>query len=74
MFLRRWPTLNGVCRNKWLISALVACGLASACSQYNTNLTIQTSSSNVSFLSPSFVVAGSSGFTIQVNGSGFVSG
>ena len=29
-----------MCSRKWLIVALVACGLASACSQYNTNLSI----------------------------------
>jgi len=54
--------------------ALVACGLASACSQYNTNLTIQTSTSSVAFLSPSTAIAGGSGFTITVNGAGFVTG
>lgn len=62
------------CWNLWLLAALAACGLASACSQFNTNLTVQTSSSSVAFLSPSTVPAGGSSFTITVNGAGFVSG
>jgi WD40-like Beta Propeller Repeat len=60
--------------NKWLILALVVCGLASACSQYNTNLTIQTSSSSIAFVSPSTAVAGGQTFTLTVNGAGFVTG
>ncbi|MBZ5641923.1 MAG: hypothetical protein LAO19_04125 [Acidobacteriia bacterium] len=56
------------------MAALAVCGLVSACSEYNTNLTIQTSSSSVAFLSPSTVSAGGSGFTITVNGAGFVTG
>ncbi len=63
-----------MCSRKWLIVALVACGLLSACSQYNTNLTIQTSSSIVSFISPAAATAGGPGFTITVNGAGYVSG
>ena len=59
---------------KWLIVALVACGLASACSDFNTNLTVQTSSSTLSFLSPQSAAAGGGAFTITANGSGFVSG
>jgi len=68
-----WALL-GARRKKWLALALVACGLASACSQYNTNLSIQTSSSAVTFLSPGAAVAGGQGFTITVNGVGFVTG
>jgi hypothetical protein len=60
--------------NKWLVAALIVCGLSSACSQYNTNLTLQTSTSSVAFLSPNTVPAGGSGFTITVNGAGFVTG
>ena len=60
--------------NAWLVVALAVCVLASACSEFNTNLTIQTSSSSVAFLSPSTVAAGASGFTITVNGAGFVTG
>jgi len=63
-----------MCSRKWLIVALVAWGLTSACSQYNTNLTVQTSSSVVSYISPSAVTAGGPGFTITVNGGGYVTG
>jgi hypothetical protein len=63
-----------MCSRKWLMVALVACGLASACSQYNTNLSIQTSSSVLTFVSPSSATAGSQGFTITANGSGFTTG
>ncbi|MGH9681667.1 MAG: beta strand repeat-containing protein, partial [Candidatus Acidiferrales bacterium] len=41
---------------------------------FNTNLSIQTSSSSIAFLSPNSATAGNSGFTITVNGTGFVSG
>jgi trimeric autotransporter adhesin len=58
---------------KWLIVAVVACGLASACSQYNTNLSVQTSSSTLIFLSPSDWTAGVPGLTITANGAGFAS-
>ncbi len=63
-----------MCSRKWLIVALVACGLASACSEYNTNLSIQTSSSTLAFVSPSTAVVGGQGFTITANGAGFVTG
>src|SRR5215472_4889479 len=63
-----------MCSRKWLMLALVACGLASACSQYNTNLSVQTSSSTLIFVSPATATVGSQGFTITANGSGFVSG
>src|SRR5580700_2142644 len=63
-----------MCSRKWLIVTLIACGLASACSQYNTNLSIQTSSSSLTFLSPQSATVGSQGFTITANGSGFVTG
>ena len=63
-----------MCSCKWLIVALMACGLASACSEYNTNLSIQTSSSTLAFISPSTATVGSQGFTITANGSGFVTG
>ena len=59
---------------KWLIVALVACGLASACSDYNTNLSIQTSSSTLTFVSPSSATVGGQGFTITANGTGFTTG
>ena len=59
---------------KWLIVALVACGLVSACSEYNTNLSIQTSSSVLSYVSPSTATVGGQGFTITANGTGFTSG
>jgi hypothetical protein len=75
LLLRRTLQVKrGARRNKWLVAALVVCGLASACSQYNTNLTLQTSTSTVAFLSPSTATAGGSGFTITVNGAGFVTG
>ena len=63
-----------MCSRKWLIVAFVACVLASACSNYNTNLSIQTSSSLLTFVSPSTATVGSQGFTITANGSGFTTG
>jgi hypothetical protein len=59
---------------RWMMVALLACGLASACSEYNTNLSIQTSSSVLAFVSPSSATAGSQGFTITADGSGFTTG
>lgn len=59
---------------KWLVIALVVCGLASACSDYNTNLSIQTSSSVLTFISPSSATVGGQGFTITANGTGFTTG
>src|SRR5579864_6157885 len=63
-----------MCSRKWLMVALLACGLASACSDYNTNLSIQTSSSVLTFVSPSSATVGGQGFTITANGSGFTTG
>ncbi len=63
-----------MCSRKLLILALVACGLASACSQYNTNLSIQTSSSVLSFVSPGSWTAGGQSFTLTANGAGFTTG
>src|SRR6202035_2416905 len=63
-----------MCSRKWLIVALTACALASACSDYNTNLSIQTSSSVLTFVSPSTATVGAQGFTITANGSGFTTG
>ncbi len=59
---------------KWLIVALVACALASACQQYNTNLSIQTASSTLTFVSPSSATVGGQGFTITANGTGYTTG
>ena len=59
---------------KWLMIALVACGLANACQSYNTNLSVQTSSSVLTFISPSSASVGTQGFTITANGQGFTSG
>src|SRR5260221_909487 len=59
---------------RWLIASLVVLGLVGGCSQFNTNLTTQTSSSTLTFLSPQAANAGDSGFTITVNGAGFVTG
>jgi hypothetical protein len=59
---------------RWLIATLAVLGLTGGCSQFNTNLSVQTSSSSVSFLNPQAVNAGDAGFTITVNGAGFVSG
>src|SRR5580704_16554765 len=56
------------------MAALMACELASACSNYNTNLSIHTSSSVLAFVSPSSATVGGSGFTITANGSGFTTG
>jgi hypothetical protein len=63
-----------MCSRKWLIVALAACAFASACSNYNTNLSIQTSSSVLTFVSPSTATVGAQGFTITANGSGFTTG
>lgn len=63
-----------MCSRKLLIVALVACGLASACSQYNTNLSVQTSSSVLRFVSPGSWTAGGQSFTLTANGAGFVTG
>src|SRR5262249_50252623 len=62
---------------KWLIVALVVCGISSACSDYNTNLSIQTSASSVSSVSPATATLNNipaGGLPIVVNGVGFVSG
>ncbi len=59
---------------RWLIAAVTAWMLASACSDFNTNLSIQTSSSSVSFVSPATRTAGGSDFTLTVTGAGFVTG
>src|SRR3979490_3018567 len=59
---------------RWLIAALVALGPVAGCSQFNTNLTVQTSSSVLTFLSPQTANAGDSDFTITATGGGFVSG
>src|SRR5260370_3548563 len=62
---------------RWLIAALVVLGLAGGCSQFNTNLTTQTSSSVLTFLSPASAAVGavpSTGLPITANGAGFVSG
>ena len=58
----------------WLVTSLVVLGLVGGCSEFNTNLTTQTSSSSLSFLSPQTATAGDAGFTITANGSGFVTG
>jgi hypothetical protein len=59
---------------KWLMVAVLVCGLATACQDYNTNLSVQTASSALAFISPSSVLVGSQGFTITANGTGFTSG
>lgn len=59
---------------KWLMVALLACGLATACQDYNTNLSVQTSSSILTFVSPGTATVGSQGFTITANGTGFTTG
>jgi hypothetical protein len=61
---------------RWLIAAVVACVLASACSQFNTNLSVQTSSSSLSFVSPSTATIGNipaGGLPITATGNGFIS-
>jgi hypothetical protein len=57
---------------KWLVVALAVLALSAGCSNFNTNLTTQTTSSILSFLSPATVAAGSPGFTLHVYGTGFV--
>jgi hypothetical protein len=59
---------------RWLIAALAVLGLAGGCSQFNTNLTSQTSSSVLTFLSPAHQPAGGTDFTLTANGGGFVTG
>ncbi len=57
-----------------MIVTMAVLGLVSGCSQFNTNLTTQTSTSSVSFLSPAHANAGAGDTLLTVNGSGFVSG
>lgn len=59
---------------RWLVASLVGIVLIGGCSQFNTNLTSQTSSSTLTFLSPQTASAGDAGFTIAANGAGFVTG
>jgi hypothetical protein len=59
---------------KLFIVMMLALGLACGCSSFNTNLTTQTSSSVVAFLSPAHVTAGSGDQLLTVNGAGFVTG
>jgi hypothetical protein len=62
---------------RWLIAALGVLGLVTGCSQFNTNLSSQTSSSVLTFLSPSAVALGNvppTGLPITANGAGFVTG
>ena len=42
---------------RWLIATLAVLGLTGGCSQFNTNLSVQPSSSSVSFLNPQAVNA-----------------
>jgi hypothetical protein len=63
-----------MCSRRWLIASLVGIVLAGGCSQFNTNLTTQTSTSTLTFLSPQTKNAGDSDFTITANGGGFVTG
>lgn len=58
----------------WLITALAALAVACGCSQYNTNISNQTTSSVLRFISPAQVNAGGQDFTLTATGSGFVSG
>jgi hypothetical protein len=60
---------------RWLIIALAVCTLTCACDSFNTNLTTQTSSSQVTFLNPASATVGSvpaTGLQIVINGAGFV--
>jgi hypothetical protein len=59
---------------RWLLTALTVWALASACDTFKTNLTTQTISSALAFLSPASATAGGAGFTITAAGNGFVSG
>jgi hypothetical protein len=59
---------------RWLIAAVAACVLASACSQFNTNLSIQTSTSSLTFVSPQTATAGGKDLSITATGTGFVTG
>jgi trimeric autotransporter adhesin len=69
-----WEELAGMLLRRLLILSMVLMGLASGCSQFNTNLTTQTSSSSISFLSPAHVTVGAAATVLNVNGNGFVSG
>jgi hypothetical protein len=62
---------------RWLLVAVMVCGLGASCSQFNTNLTTQTSTSRLTFLSPGTTTMGtvpSTGLPIIANGAGFISG
>src|SRR3974390_626502 len=63
-----------MCSRKWVIVALAACAVASACSNYTTTLSVQTASSILTFVSPSTATVGAKGLTITANGSGFTTG
>jgi hypothetical protein len=62
---------------RWLFLAVLVCGLSAGCSDFNTNLTTQTSTSTLTFVSPASVLVGSvpsSGLPITATGTGFVTG
>ena len=62
---------------RWLFLAVLVCGLGAGCSEFNTNLTTQTSTSTLTFVSPASVVVGSvpsAGLPITATGTGFVTG
>ena len=59
---------------RWLIAVLAVWGLTAGCSQFNTNLTTQTSSATLTFVSPSSTTVGGPTFTLTANGIGFVTG
>jgi hypothetical protein len=59
---------------RWIIAVLAVCGLAAGCDSFNTNLTTQTSSSALMFLSPGSATVGGPAFTLTANGSGYITG
>jgi hypothetical protein len=59
---------------KWLLAALAVLGSVGGCSQFNTNLTNQTSSSALTYLSPAHQFAGGTDFPLIAIGGGFVTG
>ena len=61
----------GMSSRFWVIAALAAWAMGTACSTFNTNLTPQSGSSLLQFLGPSEALAGGSDFTLTATGQGF---
>jgi hypothetical protein len=63
-----------MCSRGWLVVALALLGLVGGCQSFNTNLTLQTSTSSLIYLSPGSATVGGPAFTLIASGNGFVTG